>query len=131
MILGSLVASLICVMLVPVDVFALTYAKTETALLRQLYECTSLVARLLLPCLSACLSSSQCLHCLSAVSFVCLAVLAFLIIPFTYFYTEDAGHDDDDEEPTCWERTWTAAKYTSLSVIIVLVIIVVGLVSHC
>lgn len=96
-VLLSLLLSLCFIMLVPLDVFVLSYAPEDAALVRQLYYAA-----------------------LGA-----MALLALACVPFAYFFAEDLV-GGEDEEPCC-ARLLRSVKYTVLTLLIVLALVAAGL----
>jgi LMBR1 domain-containing protein 1 len=91
--------ALTCVLLIPLDVYTLTYGTS--------------IAPFMKHCYYSC--------------FALLIFFAFVVIPFAYFFSEDVIDDNHWDEETCCSRTMRSIKYTSFSVIIVVVLILVGL----
>lgn len=100
----SLTVTLVAALLLPIDIFISSYEEEDSTLtpeaLRQ--SLTFLLAA--------------------------MGLLAFVLIPFAYFFGEDRLEDDLDEGSSVCDRVVEATKFTGLFMLLCCVLIIIGLV---
>ena len=100
----SLSVTLVAALLIPIDIFLATAAGEETDLAQETLR-QSLIFLL-----------------------VSMGLLAFVLIPFAYFFGEDRLEDDLDEGSSLCDRIAEATKFTGLFMLLCSILIIIGLV---
>ncbi len=104
----SLFVSLLCMLLLPLDVFVVSFnVDPATGLQRD-------------PSLTA--TDADGVLILYYVLYAAIGVLGFVLLPFAFFFFEEA--DDDITTPT--QRCCSAIKYTLIFVLVLVVLLVIG-----
>jgi len=107
----GLTVTLLCVFLIPVDIYNISSTQDGDG---QVMLSPSEIE-----------SRSNSVKIIYYILYACILALAFGIIPFAYFYYEEA-----DEDNGLRERIWAGCKYTIFLIIIVVVILIVGLILY-
>jgi len=92
---------MLCILLIPLDVLSVTTNAVDVGIVESVFRAL----------------------------FVTVAVLAFVGIPFSYFYVEDSEDDDltTMKSRSCMDKSWSAAKNTLVFVAVIAILILVAL----
>jgi len=106
----GLALTLLCVFLIPLDIYSVSSTSDPNTGERLIDEATIE-------------QRSRAIKVIYYILYSSVLAFAFGIIPFAYFYYEEA-----DENVTTRERVWGGCKYTIFLLIIVVILLVIGLV---